>query len=87
MTIMSVPALDNAKQAQREAAAEQSFWQQHAQELLATHPDQFVAVHNGEVVAAGDDLLGVIADIEAKGLTVDRVWVKFLMKDPRRMLV
>jgi hypothetical protein len=46
---MTVPTLDQAHAALREAEAERSFWEQHAVDPAAV-PDQFVAVRDGELV-------------------------------------
>jgi predicted N-acetyltransferase YhbS len=84
---MTVPTLDRAHAALREAEAERSFWEQHAVELLRRFPDQFVAVRDGEVVASGAELPDLIAQLKAKGISPSGLWIRFLATDPRRLLL
>ena len=72
---MVIPALDRdlAAAAQRDAEREHAFWHEHVQELLRRYPDQLVAVQNGEVVAASGDLLDLVSQLEAKGLSPPEV--------------
>lgn len=51
-----------------EAAAIQQFWDDNYQALLKRYPEKFVAVKDGEVVAANSDLALLVYELRDKGL-------------------
>ncbi len=53
---MPTLTIEAAKAGWREADKEVAFWKSHQAEYLKKHPNQFVAVVNGEIVAASHDL-------------------------------
>ena len=72
----------------REAADEQEkFWQEHYQEFLEKHPDQFVAVYKGSIVATNEDLQQLVHIVRDTGMKVSDVWVRFITANPRRVLL
>lgn len=83
---MSVtPRMAGACAALAAAAEEDAFWREHAPLLMKRHPDQFVAVvkdrrrHDyGTPVAADSDLVRLIGKVQALGLDVTRVSVRFM---------
>jgi hypothetical protein len=83
---MPVPPLDRADLKQDQSAKEQRFWEEHFPALVKLYPDQFVAVHNNDVVAARPTLLQLLDAFEERGLSRDDVWVKFLTTNPRQVL-
>jgi hypothetical protein len=70
-----------------EAERERAFWDSHYQEFIETYPDQFVAVHNGKVVAANLDLFGLVADLDMLGLKPRQVWSEFIEATPRTLIL
>ncbi|HEY5475957.1 MAG TPA: DUF5678 domain-containing protein [Tepidiformaceae bacterium] len=52
----------------QESARIQRFWNDHYAELLAQHPEQFVAVKDDKVVAAADDLALLYYQLRDMGL-------------------
>jgi hypothetical protein len=77
--------LEGVKAASERARQEQDFWEQHWGEFLTKYPEQFVAVLNGEVVAADSDLLALHRVISTRGIDRHKVWVRFITADPRQM--
>ena len=70
-----------------EANRELAFWRDHYQEFIEKYPDQFVAVYNGEVVAANPDLFGLVAELEKLGLKPRQVWSEFIEATPRTLIL
>ncbi|MGI8554308.1 MAG: hypothetical protein ACR2PL_26515 [Dehalococcoidia bacterium] len=67
---MVVDALDleRVKAASRDAIARRPFWEEHYHELKRQYPDQFVAVKETAVVAASQDLFGLVDALGQQGL-------------------
>ena len=82
---MTVPMLDKTRLSDANTAWE--FWQKHGRELLAKHPNQFVALEKGQVVAVNSDLVELTADIEAQGLSPSQLLIKFLNTHPEQMVL
>ncbi len=51
-----------------EAARIRQFWSEHYGEFLRLYPEQFVAVKDGEVVAANHDLAFLVYELRDKRL-------------------
>lgn len=81
------PTLKGMPPSWREADQEAKFWSEHYDEFLIRYPEQFVAVLDGEVVSNGTDLSEVIGDLQAKGLDLRKVWVKFITANPNLTLL
>lgn len=84
--------LDAEEQAQltasyKNARDEDAFWAEHGRALATKFPGRFVAIHDGCPIAVSDDLLDLVALIEAKGLTARDTWIRFLTTDPARLIV
>ena len=84
---MVAPVPDKSHPAWQRAEREQRFWREHYQEYLERYPDQFVAVHDGRVIATSRHLRELVALVRGQGLKPTDVWVRFLAKTPRRILV
>jgi hypothetical protein len=65
---MSAPTLADTDPRMDEARQIREFWAQHHDELLAVYPEQFVAVKDGEVVAANPDLAMLVYELRDKRL-------------------
>ncbi len=52
----------------KEAEEIQQFWNEHHEELLERYPEQFVAVKDGEVVAANADLALLVYELRDMSL-------------------
>ena len=65
---------------------ERAFWGKHFREFREKYPDQYVIVHNGEVIGTSPDIHEVEALLHAKGLDIRDVWMKF-MADPNEPLI
>jgi hypothetical protein len=81
----SVPSFDPTGEAWERAAAEREFWREHHQQYLEQYPEQFVAVHDGAVVA-DSDLEQILRILEKKRLEPGRVWVRFITADAGRVM-
>lgn len=81
------PQLRGIPASWRQADQEAKFWQEHFEELLHKYADQFVAVVNGEVVSASDDLEIVIGELQSRGLSLKDAWIKFITANPRGVLL
>ena len=84
---MSIPDQVEAEAALKQAEAETAFWAEHHQEYVRKYPDQFVAVHDGEVVAASPDLESLLEQLTARGLNVQRVGTRFVASNRYRYLL
>ena len=82
----ATPSQEGVRAAWQAADAEEAFWRQHYGSYLEQHPDQFVAVHEGKVVATDSDLGQLLRILEAKRLDPRRVWVRFVTADPGRLM-
>lgn len=86
---MTVSAKEKARmtRAWRRFDAEAKALDEHYQEWVKAYPDQFVAVYNGEMVAASPDLETVLRTLAKQGLRPTQVLIRFLAKEPRRLLL
>ena len=55
--------------------------------MVERYPDQWIALHSGEVKAYGDSLDAVLREIDAMGLSRDQTIVRFTDKEPRTMIL
>jgi len=85
---VTVPSLESAEvQAAWEAAdAEQAYWDDHYESILAEHPDQFVAVKDHEVVATAKDLPALLGTLAGQNIAASQVWVRYVTADPHRLM-
>ena len=60
-----------------------SIWPQVRKE----HPDHFVAVYEGEIVAANKTLKGVLTEMDGKGIPKNHAVLRYVSKKPRRMIL
>ena len=80
-------SLESAREALQEAEAQDVFWREHHDELLAEYPEHFVAVSRDRFVAADADLLGLVQVIKDAGQDLQSVSIRFLTKDRRRLML
>ena len=55
--------------------------------LLHTYPDKWVAMSEDGVVAIADDLKGVLAEVDGKGIDRTEVFTEFLDTDPPELIL
>ncbi|MHB8375465.1 MAG: DUF5678 domain-containing protein [Dehalococcoidia bacterium] len=84
---MASPSLERVREGLEAAQAEQEYWNQHYGELLAKYAEQFVAVKDGEVVAAEDDLGQLILVLSTKNIDIRDMWVRFVTADASKLLL
>ena len=84
---MSIPDQVEAEAALKRAEAETAFWEDHHQEYVRKYPDQFVAVHGGEVVATSPDLESLLEQLAARSLSVQSVSTRFVASNRYRYLL
>ena len=75
------------REAFRRADEADAFWAAHYAELLERYPEQYVAIHQGEVVANHPDPLELDRMLEGKGLDPREVWVKLITTHPRYLIL
>ena len=75
---MTAPIPDPPADLWERAEEEQRFWDEHYEELRSRHPDQFVAVVDGEVVATGRHLADIERELKAQGLRSGDAWLRFM---------
>ncbi len=80
------PGLEGLGEAWAAAEAEDAFWREHYSQLLEQFPDQFVAVHDGHVVATSTDLQGLLQSLDERQLEPRQVWMRFVTADVRRVM-
>jgi hypothetical protein len=59
----------------QDAERERAFWREHYEEFQGKYPDQFVAVHEGCVLAHAYDIRDLILMLKDKGFEPTQVWV------------
>ena len=79
------PRVEGVHEAWAAADAEDAFWSEHYRQILDRYPDQFVAVHEGAVVATAPGLRQLLHALNEKALVRRQVWVKYVTADPRRL--
>ncbi len=84
---MTVPSLDKAKERMQEAAAQQAYWDEHYDEVLAKYRDQFVAVKDGAVVGAEPDLAQLMLVLSTKRIDIRDTWVRYVTEDHSKLLL
>jgi hypothetical protein len=69
----------------QEAEREQAYWTEYYAELLREHPEEFVAVRDGRVIAHSPDLPQLLATLARDGIAPTYVCVRFITRDPHRL--
>ena len=82
----SIPNVEAASKAWEEAGARALFWRENYQDFLEKYPEQFVAVADGEVVAADSDLDKLLGILKSRGFEPQRVWIQFITANARRVM-
>ncbi len=63
------------------------FYRTHYRELLQTYPDEWVAIHDGEVSAHAGELVELLAEVDALGVPRSDTLFEVLETNPMpRML-
>ena len=57
------------------------------QNLINEYPNQWVGIHNNEVVAKGGTLDSVVQQLDALGVPRGRAIVRYISKHPRKMFL
>ena len=55
--------------------------------MLGEHPNEFVAVYRGKVVAAHETYAGIVAEIERQGIPVDRAVIRDIETNPTPLIL
>ena len=55
--------------------------------MVERYPNQWIALHSGQVRAYGDSLDVVLREIDDMGLSRDQTIVRFIDKEPRTMIL
>jgi hypothetical protein len=63
-----------------------AFWAANRERLSALYPDEFVAVHEGEVVVHSRTLSYVLGFIDGRGIDPDEAYLEFLATTERFIL-
>ncbi len=74
-------------EALRDADEDEAFWTSQFERLVRQFPDQFVAVRDGEVVAAASRLEDLLSALSARGLDPQQARIRFIPSDPSRYLL
>jgi hypothetical protein len=78
------PPFEGLYDAHKRFKRHQRWWTQHWDELKVTHPEQFVAVLDGEICAAGRHLEPLLDELQLQGLFPDHeVSIEFIATEPR----
>ena len=65
--------------------AERRFWEENYDRILERYPEQFVAVRDGEVVAAQPELEALLARLSELGLGAPDVTIEFVTAEPQKL--
>ena len=84
---MTMPSIEQAKEALRDAEKEDAYWAEHFEDLLANYRDQLVAVKDGVVVAAAHDLFELVRALEEKQIDIGDTWVEYITDDYTKYLL
>lgn len=84
---MTVPSLEKAREGMKAAEVEQAYWDDNFDEVIAKYRDHFVAVKDGQVLAAEDDLSQLILLLSSKNVDIRDTWVRFVTEDHSKMLL
>lgn len=84
LTLPDRASLEAARQRFEERRA---FWDAHRAELTQAYPDQFVAVHRGEVLGHDPDLMSLVQQLRATGYAVQDLWIEFMATDRHKLLL
>lgn len=87
MAALDAPSIDMLNAAWAKAEAQNVFWHEHRNELLAQYPDQFVAASTSEVVAASADLQALLRELAERGIGRSEVRIRFISTDPQRFML
>ena len=81
----TTPDIKGFHRAWEAAEVEDAFWRDHYSRFLEQFPDQFVAVHDSQVVATSPDLQELLRQLDGRRLEPRQVWVRFVTADVRRV--
>jgi hypothetical protein len=84
---MKHPPLDGLWELKQEADRERAFFEAHHQEFAQKYPDQFVAVHEGRVIAVSDDPGRLVALIREQEYEPRKVWTDFIQVTYERWIL
>ncbi len=84
---MAVTVHTAADPAWEQADEEQAFWEEQATDFPLRYPDQYVAVHEHEVVAHASSLLEIIDALQAHDLKPAEVWMRYFSAHPMHLVL
>jgi hypothetical protein len=56
-------------------------------ELLDRYPEQHVAVYNGAVVDAGDDLKALVGRLKERGIPPEWTFIRYMTREPITLIL
>jgi hypothetical protein len=60
------------------ARDERDYWDRHHSKLLAQYPDEWVAVHDGRVIAHAQHVWDLLQRLERQGIDPRDSWMTYL---------
>jgi hypothetical protein len=78
---------DEIRDAFRGHRVREEFWATRYEDYKVRYPDQFVAVKDGEVVAASKDLRDLVHLLDAKGIEPTQAWLEFIRTKPPNFIL
>jgi hypothetical protein len=63
------------------------YYEAHFQELLARYPNQWIAILDQNVVGASDDAFELMAQLEARGVSTNRVLRRHMAREAELLIL
>jgi hypothetical protein len=60
------------------AREERAYWDRYYLEHLTQHPDEWIAVHDGTVIAHARHIWDLLQELESQGVDPRDAWITFL---------
>jgi len=75
---MAVADTTNLAEAFQRAQEESAFWDEHYHEFAQKYPNQFVAIHNNQVVATAPTLGDIVKHLRALGYPIHSTSIRYI---------
>lgn len=76
--MMQAPTREEVLAAFREAEEEQQFWDGCWEHVRAVYAGEFVAAHDGEIVAHAADFEMLLDELESRGIAPGHAFVRYV---------
>lgn len=63
------------------------FYNEHYHELLNRYPEQWIVIHDGQILGSGADLEVLFKRLKAEGHPLSHVFVKFMSNEPEVLIM